>query len=334
MAQLVARYLGIGDLLSRRPGSQAMQDLREHIRSLNSTSEERLAWLLGLGSKWSEMLEGWESLRQQIADLPVEMFEALLSPREAAVPVLRPLPAALMFGSAAPDLSLEDRVLLVTRLADAFLGHGERVQPVARGEEQVDTDRPWEQGYELAQEMLTELGIEDDSAEPVCIDGILRERGVEVQDIALADPGTRAVAIGGPHYRPTVLVNTTHRTNHYSRGRRFTLAHELCHLLFDAAHAQDLAVASGPWAPLDVEQRANAFAAMLLMPPGRLRSAMAAAPGRMGSEEFLTSVAGCLQVSYTAATRHLHNMHVIGEHDEEDLLRGAYDRSGPGPSGP
>ena len=46
--------------------------------------------------------------------------------------------------------------------------------------------------------------------------------------------------------------------------RRFTLAHELCHLIHDRGYGARLAIASGPWAPADVEQRANAFAAMLL----------------------------------------------------------------------
>jgi hypothetical protein len=39
-----------------------------------------------------------------------------------------------------------------------------------------------------------------------------------------------------------------------------------CHLLVDRERAVSLAIASGPWAPHDLEQRANAFAAAFLMP--------------------------------------------------------------------
>ena len=45
-----------------------------------------------------------------------------------------------------------------------------------------------------------------------------------------------------------------------------TLAHELCHLLFDRSDAVPLSVLSGAWAPPRLERVANAFAAELLMP--------------------------------------------------------------------
>ena len=63
-----------------------------------------------------------------------------------------------------------------------------------------------------------------------------------------------------------MFVNECYAPNADEVGRRFTLAHEFCHLLFDQDQGQALAVASGPWAPRAIEQRANAFAAMFLMP--------------------------------------------------------------------
>lgn len=45
-----------------------------------------------------------------------------------------------------------------------------------------------------------------------------------------------------------------------------TLAHELCHLLVDRSKAAPLMIASTPWAPAEIERRANAFAAELLLP--------------------------------------------------------------------
>ena len=45
------------------------------------------------------------------------------------------------------------------------------------------------------------------------------------------------------------------------RAQRFTLAHELCHMLHDRSYGARLAIASGPWAPWGIEKRANALLA-------------------------------------------------------------------------
>lgn len=60
-------------------------------------------------------------------------------------------------------------------------------------------------------------------------------------------------------------------------AKRFSLAHEICHLLLDREYGDELAIASGPWAPVAIEQRANAFAAAFLMPTWLLRDELASA---------------------------------------------------------
>ena len=57
-----------------------------------------------------------------------------------------------------------------------------------------------------------------------------------------------------------------HGKNAHPLGYRFTVAHEVCHLLFDRDVGCRLAIANGPWDPQDVEQCADSFTAMLLMP--------------------------------------------------------------------
>src|SRR5439155_10894386 len=117
-------------------------------------------------------------------------------------------------------------------------------------------------------------------------------------DVPLRDRGIRAVSVAGPQHRPSVLLNPGHATYASGAGRRFTLAHELCHLLFDRGYGARLAIASGPWAPRDIEQRANAFAAMLLMPPeliGRLARQLNAA---LASVEGVRAVATALRTSF------------------------------------
>ena len=66
--------------------------------------------------------------------------------------------------------------------------------------------------------------------------------------------------MSSPKHKPCSLLNVDHPTYDTYSGRRFTLAHELCHLLYDRSYGWQLAIASGPWAPRDLERRANAFA--------------------------------------------------------------------------
>lgn len=63
-----------------------------------------------------------------------------------------------------------------------------------------------------------------------------------------------------------MVVNAEGQHARWPSGRRATLAHEVCHLLFDAHHALPVAEALGGRMPRDLEQRARAFAAELLLP--------------------------------------------------------------------
>jgi Zn-dependent peptidase ImmA (M78 family) len=97
------------------------------------------------------------------------------------------------------------------------------------------------------------------------------------------------------------------------------MAHELCHLVFDRGEDRKLAVASGPWAPRDVERRANAFAAMFLMPPDRVRAASRDAAS-LGTLDGVSQVARRLHTSVTATIQHLANLNVIDAEVRDDLL--------------
>src|SRR5262249_23904329 len=78
---------------------------------------------------------------------------------------------------------------------------------------------------------------------------------------------------GGPaglsfidHLRGPAIVLNLEGKNKNASVRRFSLAHELCHLLLDWNHVQPLAMISGYLneSRLDVERRANAFAVRFL----------------------------------------------------------------------
>jgi len=90
--------------------------------------------------------------------------------------------------------------------------------------------------------------------------------------------------------------------------------------LHDRSHGARLAIASGPWAPKSIEQRANAFAAWLLMPPDLLQSAIADAHSGMDTLEGVNFVADRLDVSRRALIEHLYNLDYIDE-EERDVLR-------------
>lgn len=132
---------------------------------------------------------------------------------------------------------------------------------------------PHEVGYWAAMQVRTWLGAgPTDRIHP---DEILREGGVRLLDLDLQGDAIDAVACWGPKHGPAVLVNRSGRHSRHASGRRFTLAHELCHLLLDRDGALPFAEALGGRSPQDVEQRASAFAAELLLPRASAAAAFA-----------------------------------------------------------
>ena len=227
-------------------------------------------------------------------------------------------PEVAMFGDLAPDIS---EAAAATLLAEYFDAEGD-----ANGSDELTrlmseepawaASSPWSNGYSLAQDVL-------DAADPAPeaamtkVEDLLNNLGVEVRNVNLGEKGPRGVALAGENLRPTILVNQDNFKNKY-RGRRFTLAHELGHILFDQSRARPLAHSSTPWASPPVEQRANAFAAMLLMPPSRVKR-----PVDTNLKELKHGIgllADRLQVSRVALKRHLSNLDMISPHERDYLL--------------
>jgi len=314
-------------LLSRGPGSERLDGLRERICDLDSPRGDRLAWLLGLGVRLPELRESLAAVRQAVADFPPRAREAILGTSEQSALFIEPFPAALMFGAVSPHPSSSDLVALLRSLAEAYGATKGRIDELAT-HEPVEGERAWRQGHELAESVLDDLGVQGDVQESVDVESILRDLGVSIREITLEDRSIRAAAIGGAEYRSTVLLNRSHQTNRYPTGRRFSLAHELCHLLYDRAFAREVALPSGPWAPRDLERRANAFAAMLLMPPDRVREVIASSAAEPGSRELVTDVATRLQTSFTATVEHMRNLMMLSDEERDALLEEAMDLSG------
>jgi Zn-dependent peptidase ImmA (M78 family) len=83
----------------------------------------------------------------------------------------------------------------------------------------------------------------------------------------LGNRGPAGITFGDPHRAPTIVLNAEGK-NQNPLVRRFSLAHELCHVLLDWSRAEPLALLSGYLSEsgLEVERRANAFAVRLLCP--------------------------------------------------------------------
>jgi Zn-dependent peptidase ImmA (M78 family) len=143
--------------------------------------------------------------------------------------------------------------------------------------------------------------------------------GIGHDEIQLDDHEIRAVAIASPMHKPQCLLNKNHPTYLTNTGRRFTLAHELCHLLYDRSYGQQLAIATGPWAPRDLERRANAFAAMLLMPTELVLRVVSSLTVGLATFAGVRQVAATLRTSLTATTEHLGNLGLLDEADRERI---------------
>jgi Zn-dependent peptidase ImmA (M78 family) len=186
--------------------------------------------------------------------------------------------------------------------------------PVDVGDVQQMT--PGEQGSWLG-ERACELLVQDSDGW-IDVHSVLNQLNVGVTKIDLSDDQVRAVSVFGPTQRPHVFSNLRTRWGQSIEVERFTLGHELGHLLFDREHGDELAVATGPWAPVAIEQRANAFAAAFLMPTWLLRDAVTSTGLPVDDLETIVKASTKLRVSASSLIDRLYN---LGELTFDDRIR-------------
>lgn len=304
-------------LSALRPESPRIHKLVDAVGGLqtDTRTEVRTAWLAGLGTTATTAARRWRAVIDRVREgATTEAVRASFDPVSTDDLVISgSCQAALLFGSTSPTLTDEDAYALAARLLDAYTPDPTSgLDRLVRDEPLDDAVQPWAQGYDLAEDLLEDApGLLEDSA--VNIEGFLKAHEVSIDDVDLADRGVRAVSFAGSHHLATMLINTSWDGNQRSSVRRFTMAHELCHLLHDRTYGAQLAVASGPWAPFALEQRANAFAAMLLMPQALLRRIDSALPLNQATRESLAPVATRLGVTLSSLVEHLCNVGIIDE---------------------
>src|SRR5271157_345717 len=180
-----------------------------------------------------------------------------------------------------------------------------KLREIAKGlSRAIDVREPWESGYNLARLIRERLRF--DPSEYIDIEDVVKKMGVEVQDTTFGDSTVLGVCVGTPGYFPLVVLNSSCADVTGVSGRRVTLAHELCHLLFDRAGLRSLARFEGGGADSDrlIEMRANAFAVELLVPMATL----VGDNGVVVDDARLKDIAEGQKVSFHALEQHARNL--------------------------
>ena len=324
----------VGYLRQRIPSSARLESLECRIQELPNIDQHdtRLGWLVGLQphahvlnrlkEKAVDQFKGsWEEITNVLRSFSRgPALEAALATEETPLVLVGSCQAALLFGSVSPTISEAD----VYTLGDVLIRQYSRSRNQDGQLEELSRDVPpnegsliWEQGYDLAESLHDVLDLAGDWVD---IRILIRNLGIHQLWRELNDTGIRGCSIVGPEHRPSIVINRSSRYSRSPVGVRFTIAHELCHLLYDRSHARNLAIASGPWAPMSIEKRANAFAAMFLMPPDLIERAVADSPDPITELAGARAVARKLRVSVVAAIEHLCNLTLMTEIERDELL--------------
>jgi len=307
----------IRELMRRMPESGRLAGLHSRLAQLSTSSSDRdttrMAWLAGLGDQVDRYRAAARVVDETLAHASPEIRERLTGIRHPTPLLVAGSPhARLLYGAVSPETSLDDVAQLAGLLTKTYVPDASRWlarldQPLELGELRQLT--PGQQGSRLGEQASQLLG--DNPRGWIDVESILKNLDIATWELSLSDEDVRAVSVFGPTQRPFVFVNTRTRWVKGVGARRFTLAHELCHLLLDREYGDELAIATGPWAPVAVEQRANAFAAAILMPTWLLRDAVAAAPAPVDDPETIKYVSARLKVSASSLIERLHNLDEI-----------------------
>ena len=283
---------------------EAIAHLRSKLELLRSVPLSKME-LTYINSKVRDVLQaaraavGWETQSKMANFIPA--IDELDS-------------SVLMFGGLDVEIRKKDAVTLMQLLTDQKNGDDTPEltclisDPFPGG-----WSRPFEEGYTLANDLRDELAIEPDQIF-VDIFKVLDSLGITIVETRLETNLIRGVAIAGNGFSPAILVNTNSVYNFSTAGKRFTLAHELCHVLYDRTRAKRLSHVSGPWTAARTEKRANAFAAMFLASTSALKNLLLTiSPNEI---HRLSEIYG---LSYTSLVEHLYNVRLINDAQRESL---------------
>lgn len=174
---------------------------------------------------------------------------------------------------------------------------------------------PWSQGEELANALRRRLDLD---GEPIaCVTALVEHRaGIHAGATRLPSDGAHAAATAPRHVPPCLFIEPANGTSRQRALRnRFSLMHELAHILVDRDGGRDTWVcttsADGyPGDPSPAEKRANAFAAYVLAPRDAVKQVATSALPSIGGDEFVRlalDVRDRFGLSAVAAGQHVLN---------------------------
>jgi Zn-dependent peptidase ImmA (M78 family) len=311
------------ELLRRLPNSSRISALVNAISAIREESRksDRMAWLAGLGDDRERYDTLTSAVDEALKNTPEDIKKEITGVDRATELVVQGSAyAQLVYGAYSPSVNHADVMTLTEELVR---NHVSDASPwlnnlkLSFNPGEVRELTPGEQGSRLG-EQACELLAGQNEESWINIHSVLSDLSIAHDEIQLSDQEIRAISIFGPNQRPKIFCNSRTKWGQSSEVERFTLAHELCHLLLDRDRASELAVASGPWAPLFVEKRANAFAAAFLMPTWLLKNHFARLNDDIRNPETITDLANSLHVSVSSMIYRLHN---LGELDMDDVFQ-------------
>ncbi len=132
---------------------------------------------------------------------------------------------------------------------------------------------------------------------------------IELVEAELSDGQVAGFSLADASHGPAIIINVR-GANANPWVRRFTIAHELCHVLHDELIHEDVPSVQ-PYedhTPAAADRRANGFAAQLLAPDGGVREIMTLLPGDASNERRVRAIMERFGINLMAARLRL--MHV------------------------
>lgn len=296
----------------RVPNSTIFRRLRVQLARLRKPEHRRLRQSLLVGA--ADASVSYDQLLDTLLQHVDQSVISLLAEPETAA-IHAPVEGSTLVADLARSLEtrwLEHDLAALMRRATPSTQTERTLIPPAPLDERPE----WAQGYDLAERLCEELNLSRTA--PPDLDRIVRRLRISVAQVALRS-GVRGASLYSVGITPQIYVNVGAevRYNRTIPSQRFTLAKQLCHLLFDRSEGGRVASASGRWLAPDLTRRANAFAAYLLMPPQAVRQAFAEAGGEV--DGALRMVAERFDTSLTATLNHLWNLRLISLEDRDGI---------------
>jgi Zn-dependent peptidase ImmA (M78 family) len=187
------------------------------------------------------------------------------------------------------------------------------------------SDPTHEQAEELANKVRSDLSL---GTAPIrSMSQFLGELGVRLIWTDQLGEDIRGLSFNDPRVGPSVVVNVGGTRRRAWWSLRSTIAHELCHVLFDRVPTAPFGTVSRRRSNLSIEQRADAFAYYFLAPREGVARFLRESLGRVPYEldrNDIQAFANHFALGIEASTWHLRNLGWLSESQRQHLVQLKY----------